>query len=110
MDRQNVDWHARRCMEEIFYRYVEQPELDDIRKSGVLKEGRSSCGRGKWVAQSAADALAWGHALDPAKSGKVIRITVPKRTNRLSYDKLDNIGPAQYLEEDELPLARVEDV
>lgn len=97
-------------MNEIFYRYVEAAELEDIRSYGALRAGRSSCGEGKWVARSEAHAAEWGRAMDTAQTGKVVRITVPRRAGRLSYPNLDSIGPAVYLEAYELPAARVEEV
>jgi hypothetical protein len=59
---------------------------------------------GKWFAESAADAEAWGHLLCMHDPFHVILVQVDAAVAATLFrlDRLDNIGPARFAATDEL--------
>ncbi|NYF11357.1 RHS repeat-associated protein [Leifsonia sp. AK011] len=84
------------------FRYVSQPELDDIASNG-FREGGNSLG-GKFFAESAEDAANWGAKMGP-EGGSIVRVEAPDDfvSSLQSWDNLDGIGPARYVEPERFP-------
>ena len=95
-----------------WYRYVEEAEWADVIECGVLRPGSNSCGLGKWVAGTEAGAWAWGEALDDRFPARVAVLEVDDEIVALAYvtDNLDGIGPAAYVEGDDLIRIRIVEV
>ena len=92
-----------------WYRYVEEAEWEDIVESGVLRPGSNRCGSGKGFAETEAAAWRWGEALDARFPGRVVvlelDVEIVGRAHRLG--NLDGIGPAAYVEGDDLTRIRI---
>lgn len=105
------------------YRYVELVEWMDIQTCGRLRPGENSCGDGKWLAEREQDAWMWGGwfaeqtrgtwawegQLEALNTGRVIVLEVPvdvlERSTR--EDRLDGIGPAVYIESEDLATLQI---
>lgn len=92
-----------------WYRYVEDPEWQDMTNSGVLKPGPNSCGPGKWLATSEAAAWQWGKSLDERFPGRVVILEldddVAERATLIA--SLDGIGQAAYIDAEDLNRLRI---
>lgn len=91
------------------YRYVEEAEWIDIVECGVLRPGVNSCGSGKWAASTESDAWRWGEALDDGFPARVVVLEPDDEIVERAYivDNLDGVGPAAYLEGDDLIRIRI---
>ena len=94
------------------YRYVEEAEWVDIAECGVLRPGFNSCGSGKWVARTESDAWRWGEALDARFPARVVVLELDYEIVERAHfmDNLDGIGPAAYVEGDDLKRIRIVEV
>ena len=91
------------------FRYVEDVEWADISKCGMLQPGVNSCGPGKWLARSEAAAWRWGAELDQSYPSRVVILELDDAVVERAclMDNLDNIGPAIYVEGDDLEQVQV---
>ena len=84
------------------YRAVSQAELDDIARSGGFRPSLHSM-QGKWFAESADDAAAWGRAFYRYGGGAfyIVQASVPRAVadRMFRHPRLDGIGPARYADE-----------
>ena len=75
----------------------------------MLRPGSNRCGSGKWFAETEAAAWRWGEALDARFPGRVVvlelDVEIVGRAHRLG--NLDGIGPAAYVEGDDLTRIRI---
>lgn len=80
------------------FRFVSQPEADDVAATGGFRENRSMSG--KFFAETEADALRWGSKMGGGV-GKVIRVRIPSSfaDKLMRWERLDGIGPARYVDE-----------
>ena len=92
-----------------WYRYVEEAEWLDIEERGTLRPGPNSCGPGKWIAASEADAWRWGESLDARFPARVVVLDVDAEVVEQLYsvENLDGIGRAAYVEGADLTRVRV---
>ena len=84
------------------YRAVDDSELADIRATGQFREGINSM-TGKFFAETPEDAWSWADALNGGEGG-VVGTEVPSSfaDQLMRWEKLDGIGPARYVDEDQL--------
>jgi RHS repeat-associated protein len=86
------------------FRHVSPGELTDIGENG-FRAGPNSLG-GKWFAESEQNARQWGAWLNP-QGGSVVRVQIPREfadTLLREAGKYDGIGPARYVDPDQLGL------
>ncbi len=84
------------------FRHVGPDELADIGSNG-FRQGPNSLG-GKWFAESEGNARQWGAWLNP-DGGSVVRVRIPRDLAdglRREAGKYDGIGPARYVDQDQL--------
>ena len=95
-----------------WYRYVEETEWADVVECGVLRSGSNSCGSGKWLAGTEAAAWHWGEALDARFPSRVVVLELDAGIVERAYhvDNLDGIGPAAYVEGEDLTRIRIVEV
>jgi hypothetical protein len=84
------------------FRHVDPDELEDIRSSGQFRSGGNGMS-GKFFAENAEDAATWGERLNGGQ-GAVVGTEVPTSfaDQLMSWEKLDGIGPARYVDESQL--------
>ena len=87
-----------------WYRHVEETEWADVVECGVLRSGSNSYGSGKWLAGTEAAAWHWGEALDAWFPARVVVLELNAGIVERAYhvDNLDGIGPAAYVEGEDL--------
>jgi hypothetical protein len=85
------------------YRAVSYAEFHDLIERGMFRQGPNSL-FGKWFAENANDAAKWGEALQGAGNFRIIEVNILIEQQRELFriDRLDNIGPAWYVELDQL--------
>jgi hypothetical protein len=84
------------------FRAVGPLELADIQASGVLRPGPPSY-QGKWFAESAEHARAWGQVLQrlTGEAFEVVQVELPREVadQMFRIAALDGIGPARFANE-----------
>jgi len=90
------------------YRAVSLSEWEQIKETKKLGTVARSMG-GKWFAEQAEHAARWGELLEGRGRFRVIEVQVPARLADTLFriEKLDGIGPARYIEADQLVQVRV---
>lgn len=80
------------------YRAVSEAEYSDILKTGIFRSGPNSYETGKFFAEYAADAEAWGNAMEGAGNFRIIQADFPtSNANQfMRFERLDGIGPARF--------------
>jgi hypothetical protein len=88
------------------YRAVDSTEWADIQSIGEFRPGPPSF-QGKWFAERPDDAAEWGRRLAGISGGtyRVVEVEVPDEVAApcFSLSNLDGIGPARFIEIDQLP-------
>jgi hypothetical protein len=88
------------------YRAVDPKEWADVRARGAFRPGPPSF-QGKWFAERPDDAAEWGRRFAAQSGGtyRVVEVEVPDDVAAPWFDlpKLDGIGPARFVEVDQLP-------
>jgi RHS repeat-associated protein len=86
------------------YRHVSPAELADLRSTGGQFRPGGGSMEGKWFAESAEHAAEWGRRLN-AGTGSVVSVRAPRdfADSLFRHPKLDQIGPARYVDFDKLP-------
>jgi len=92
----------------LLYRAVSRDELEHIRATGKLSAGPGSL-NGKWFAEQIEHAARWGELLHWAGNYGIVKVAVPEEIARTLFriEKLDGIGPARYVQADQLVYVRV---
>lgn len=90
------------------YRAVGRDELEHIRATGALSAGPLSLS-GKWFAEEIAHATKWGELLHGTGNYEIVVVEMPSAVARTLFriEKLDGIGPARYVEAEQLADVRV---
>lgn len=91
-----------------FYRAVGEAEFADISRCGKLRTVAGSL-EGKWFAESFDDAFSWGRRLYGVTAFYIVTVRV--RDNHANQffrlAKLDNIGPARFVEMQDLKFVEI---
>lgn len=84
----------------------------DVVGCGRLRPGRNGCGSGKWVAGTEAGARQWGAALDDRFPARVVVLEWDDEIVERAHfvDNPDRIGPAAYIQGDDLPQVHIVEV
>jgi hypothetical protein len=84
------------------YRAVSKSEMDDIREHRVFRAGTGMTG--KMFAEEAEDARAWGRWFYKDAPFHIVGVEAPRNlvTELKYWERLDNIGPARYVDESQL--------
>ncbi len=92
----------------LLYRAVSRYELEHVRATGKLSAGPGSL-NGKWFAEQIEHAARWGELLHGAGNYEIVKVAVPGGVALMLFriEKLDGIGPARYVEADQLDDVRV---
>ena len=101
-----------RCGRDRWHAYIEEAEWRDVVEYGGLRPGSNSCGAGKWFAGTEAAAWSWGGVLDDRFPARVVIVELEVEIVERAYyvDNLDGIGPAAYVEGDDLKRIRIVEV
>lgn len=90
------------------YRAVGLAELTDIRATSRLSAGRGSLS-GKWFAEELKHAAQWGELLEGPGNYAIVKVVLPSFIAGILFriERLDGIGPARYVEADQLIYVQV---
>jgi hypothetical protein len=88
------------------YRVMSEAEFQDLQATGRFRQGPNSL-EGKWFAESAEHARAWGRLFELSfnvSHRRVVEVEISDREADLLFrlDRLDRIGPARFVEIDAL--------
>jgi hypothetical protein len=86
------------------YRAVSEAEYEDLAANQIFRAGPNSIEGGKFFAESAEDAAAWGKELQGPGNFRIIGVEFPKSAadTFMRWQRLDSIGPARYATFDQL--------
>jgi len=87
----------------ILYRAVSHAEFEQIRRTGALEIGPNGLG-GKFFAETVEHAERWGELLEGEGGFRVVSIQISNAIvgRLMRWENLDNIGPAIYIEMEDL--------
>jgi len=87
----------------ILYRAVSHAEFEQITTTGAFENGPNGLG-GKFFAETAEHAERWGELLEGKGGFRMVSVEVPTAIveGLMRWENLDNIGPAVYMEIEDL--------
>jgi hypothetical protein len=79
------------------YRAVSEAEFQQLMRTGTFEAAPHTL-EGKFFAETAEDAAAWGEALEGVGRYRVVEVEFPTSAANtfVRWEKLDDIGPARY--------------